>query len=110
MISGQIWKLSFFVCVFVEIKSKKMFHEVKECKNCPKDAFLTSSILRVAIFDFSKKVNPSFRQPMVFVKKWPYFHLLLKSNYAQKNVSYDIIERRNAFQDKKNKKFKKSKN
>ena len=24
-------------CVFVDIESKKMFHEVKECKNCRKD-------------------------------------------------------------------------
>ena len=57
---GKIGK-SLFNCVFVDIESKKMFHEVKECKNCPKDAFLKGSILRVAIFDFSKKVNPSFR-------------------------------------------------
>ena len=47
---------------------------------------------------------------MVFVKKWPYFHLFLKSNYAQKNVSYDILQQRNAFLGNKHKKFKKSKN
>ena len=40
-----------------------MFYEVKEWKNCRKDAFLTSSIkfnqvLGVAILDFSKGVNP----------------------------------------------------
>ena len=54
-------KLESLSCVFVEIKSKKTFHEVKECKNCRKDAFLTRSILGVAILDFSKGVNPSFR-------------------------------------------------
>ena len=35
-----------------------MFHEVKECKNCRKDAFFGSSILEVAILDSSKGVNP----------------------------------------------------
>ena len=47
-----------FNCVFVDIESKKMFHEVKECKNCRKDPFLTRSILGVAILDSSKGVNP----------------------------------------------------
>ena len=48
---------SLFYCLFVEIKSKKMFQEIKDCKNCRKDAFLTSSILEVAILNFSKGVN-----------------------------------------------------
>ena len=54
---GKIGK-SPFNCVFVDIESKKLFHEVKECKNCRKDAFLTRSILGVAILDSSKGVNP----------------------------------------------------
>lgn len=35
-----------------------MFHEVKEFKDCRKDAFFASSILGVAILDSSKGVNP----------------------------------------------------
>ena len=54
---GKIGK-SPFNGVFVDIESKKLFHEVKECKNCRKDAFLTRSILGVAILDSSKGVNP----------------------------------------------------
>ena len=54
---GKIGK-SPFNCVFVDIESKKMFHEVKECKNCRKDPFLTRSIFGVAILDSSKGVNP----------------------------------------------------
>ena len=61
---GKIEK-SLFYSLFVEIKSKKMFHEVRDCKNCRKDAFLTSSILEVAILNFSKGVNPWF-----WVKIW----------------------------------------
>ena len=37
---GKIGK-SPFNCVFVDVESKKMFHEVKDCKNWRKDAFLT---------------------------------------------------------------------
>ena len=46
---------------------------------------------------------------MVFVQKRPFFHFFL-GNIEEKNVFYDILERKNAFQDYKNKKFKKSKN
>ena len=56
---GKIEK-SLFYCLFVEIKSKKMSHKDKDCKNCRKDAFLTSLILEVAILHFSKGVNPWF--------------------------------------------------
>ena len=46
---------------------------------------------------------------MVLVQKWPFFHLFL-CNIGQQNVFYDILERKNALQGYKNKKFKKSKN
>ena len=61
---GKIEK-SLFYCLFVEIKSKKMFHKDKDCRNCRKDVFLTSWILEVAILHFSKGVNPWF-----WVKIW----------------------------------------
>ena len=46
---------------------------------------------------------------MVLVKKCPFFHLFL-ANIGQENVFYDILERKNAFLDYKNKKIKPTKN
>ena len=80
-----------------------MFLEVKDCKNCRKNAFLTSSILEVAILDFSKGVNPWFWS------KIGHFSIFFLGNIGQKNVFYDILERKNAFLGYKNKKIKKSK-
>ena len=47
---------------------------------------------------------------MVLVQKWPVYQLFYFDNLGQKNVFYDILERKNAFLDYKNKKFKNSKN
>ena len=47
---------------------------------------------------------------MVLVNKWPFFQLFFLGNIGQEIVSYDILERKNAFLSYKNKKFKKSKN
>ena len=47
---------------------------------------------------------------MVFVQKWPFFQVFFLGNIGQKHVSYDILQRKNAFLGHKNKKFKKSKN
>ena len=47
---------------------------------------------------------------MVLVQKWPFLQLFFLGNIDQENVFYDILKRKNAFLDYKNKKFKKSKN
>ena len=47
---------------------------------------------------------------MVLVKNWPFFQLFFLGNIGQENVSYDILERKNAFVGYKKKKFKNSKN
>ena len=47
---------------------------------------------------------------MVLVQKWPFFQLFFLAKISQKNVFYNILERKNAFLSYKNKKFKKSKN
>ena len=47
---------------------------------------------------------------MSLVKNWPFFQLFHLGNIGQKNVFYDILERKNAFLGYKNKKFKKLKN
>ena len=47
---------------------------------------------------------------MVLDKKWPFFQLLFLGNICYENVFYDILKRKNAFLEYKNKKFKKSNN
>ena len=47
---------------------------------------------------------------MVLVQNWPFFHLLFLGNIGQKNVFYDILERKNAFLGYKNNKLKRLKN
>ena len=47
---------------------------------------------------------------MVLVQKWPFFQLFFLAKISQKNVFYDIVERKNAFLSYKNKKLKKLKN
>ena len=47
---------------------------------------------------------------MVFVQKWPFFQLLFLGNIGQKNLFYDILERKNDFLGYKKKKLKQSKN
>ena len=44
------------------------------------------------------------------VQKWPFFELFFKGEIGKKNVFYDNLEEKNAFQGFKNKKFKKTKN
>ena len=46
---------------------------------------------------------------MVFVKKWQFIQLFFLGNLGWRNVSYDILDRKNAFLAYKNKKFEKSK-
>ena len=47
---------------------------------------------------------------MVLVQKWPFFQLFFLGNIGQENVFDDILVRKYAFLNYKNKKFKKSKN
>ena len=46
---------------------------------------------------------------MVLVQKWPFFQLFFLGNKPQKNVFYDILERKNVFLEYKKKKFKQTK-
>ena len=45
---------------------------------------------------------------MVLVQKWPFFQLFFLGNIGQENDFYDILERKNAFLDYKDKNFKQS--
>ena len=46
---------------------------------------------------------------MVLIQKCPFLELFFLRTIGQENVFYDILERKNAFPDYKNNKFKKSK-
>ena len=46
---------------------------------------------------------------MILVQKWPFFQVFFLGNIGQENVSYYILERKNAFLGYKKNKFKKSK-
>ena len=47
---------------------------------------------------------------MSLVRKWSFFQLFFLGTLGQENVFYDFLERKHAFLDYKNKKFKNSKN
>ena len=47
---------------------------------------------------------------MVLVKNWQFFNLFIICRIGKKNVFKNILERKKAFPDYKNKKLKKSKN
>ena len=44
---------------------------------------------------------------MVFIQKWPFFHLFYLGDIDQENDFYDILGRKNTFLGYKKKKFKK---
>ena len=44
---------------------------------------------------------------MVMIQKWQFFHFFFLGNIGQKNVFYDIVERKKAFLGYENKMFKK---
>ena len=87
------------------IGKEKVFYEILEQK---KNAFLgykNKKLKKSKNWPFSKEVYPWF-----LVQKWPFFQLFLLGNIGQKNVFYDILQRKHAFLDYNNKKFKRSKN
>ena len=43
---------------------------------------------------------------MGFVQNWPFFYVFILGNIGQKNVFYNIVERKNAFLGYENTKFK----
>ena len=103
MVLVQNWP--FFHFLFLSNTGQKnVFYDILEQKN----AFLRNTKNKFKISknrDFSKGVSPWF-----WSKNWPFFHFLFLSNTGQKNVFYDILERKNAYLCYKNNKLKKSKN
>ena len=86
------------------LKKENVCYDILERKN----AFLRSKnneVQKVEKLTFFPR-----GYPMVLVRKWPFFQLFFLANLGQENVSYDILERKNAFLRYKNKKSKEPKN
>ena len=81
-----------------------MFYDILERKNAFL-AYKNNKFKKSKNWDFSKGVNPWFWSQ---IGHFCIFFFL--GNIGQENVFYDILERKNAFPDYKNNKFKKSKN
>ena len=100
MVLAQKWQ--FFQFLFLgHTGQENVFNDILARKN----AFLDYKHKK-----FKNLKNWNFFKPMALVKKCSFFQLFILSNGGQENVFYDILERKNAFLDYQDKKFKKSKN
>ena len=103
----MVWaqKCPFYELFFLsKIGQKNSFNDILERKN----AFLSyknKKFKKSKNWHFSKGVNPWF-----WSKIGHFSNFFFLGNIDKENVSYDILERKNAFLGYKNKKFKKSKN
>ena len=100
MVLVQKWPM-FEPFVFWQYRPGKYLLRYSRKKKTPFKAIKTKSSKTRKLHSFPKGF---------LVKKWRFFQLFLLPNIGQKNILYDILERKNAFQGYKNKKFKKSKN
>ena len=86
------------------ISQKNVFHNILERKNAFQD-YKNKKLKKWKNCHFCKGVNPWY-----WSKNGHFSNFFFLGNIGQKNVFYDILERKNAFQGYKNKKFKKWKN
>ena len=101
MVSVQQWP--FFQLTFCgNIGQENVFYAILEGKNAF-PGYKNKKFKKSKNWHFSKEVIPWF-----WSKK--YIFQLFLGNIGQENVSYDILERKNAFLDNKNKKLKRTKN
>ena len=100
-----VQKLPFFQLFFLgNIGQENVFYDILERKN----AFLgykNKKFKKSKNWHFCKGVNPWFSS-----KNGRFSNFYILGNIGQENVSYDILERKNASLGYKNKKFKNSKN
>ena len=97
----MVQKCPFFQLFFLaNIGQENVFDDILEQKNCflgyKNKKFITSKN-----WHFSKGVNPWF-----WSKNGHFSNFYFLGNKGQENVFYDILERKNAFLDYKNNKFK----
>ena len=103
----MVWvqKWPFFQIFFLgKIDRENVFYDILERRK----AFLgykNKKFKKSKNWNFSKRVNPWF-----WSKIGHFSNFFFLGNIDKENVSYDILERKNAFLGYKNKKFKKSKN
>ena len=94
----------FNFCFLGNIGQENVFYDILERKNASL-GYKNKKLRKSKNWHFSKGVNTWFWSQNGFFSN---FYFL--GNIGQKNVFYDILERKNAFLAYKNKKFKKSKN
>ena len=104
MVLVQQWPLfeTFFFC---NIGQGNVFYDILQRKN----SFLgykNKKFKKSKNWHFSKGLNPRGFDPKMSM----FQNFFFLRNIGQENVFYDILERKNAFQGYKKKKFKKSKN
>ena len=104
---GQFWSKSgrFFNFYFLfNIGQENVFYDIVHQKN----AFVTyksKKFKKSKNWHYSKGVNQNF-----WSKIGHFSNFFFSANIVQENIFYHILERKNAFQGYKNKKFKNSKN
>ena len=103
MVLVQKWPF-FQLFFFGNLDQENVFYDILERKNAFQ-RYKNKKSKKPKNWHFSKGVNPWF-----WSKKGHFFNFFFLSNLGQQNVFYDILERKNAFLDYKNKKFKKSEN
>ena len=86
------------------IAQKTIFYDILERKIAIR-GYKNKTFKKSKNWHLSKGVNPWF-----WSKKWPFLQPFFLGNTCKKNVFYNILEGKIAFQDYKNKTFKKSKN
>ena len=97
MIFVKNW--SFFLSFYLgKIGQENVFYDILDRKNVFLD-YKNIKLKKSKNWDFSKGVSPCF-----LLK---FFHVFVLGKIRQENVFHDILERKNAFVDYKNKKLKK---
>ena len=98
-------KWSFFQLYFLgNVAQENVFYHILKRKNAFLD-YKNTKFKKSKNWHFSKGVKPLF-----WSKNGHFSNFYFLGNVGQENVFYDILERKNAFLDYKNKMFKKSNN
>ena len=101
----MVQKWPFFQLFFLgNIGQETVFYDILERKNASL-AYQNKKSKMSKNWHFSQEVNPWF-----WSKNGHFSNFFFLGNIGQENVVYDILERKNAFLNYKNKKSKKSKN
>ena len=98
MLLVKIWQC-LHCFILRKIGQENEFHPILQRKNASLE-HKNSKSKKSKNWDFS----------MVLVKIWQCWHLLIQSKIGQESAFYDILEKKNAFLEYKNKKSEKSKN